>query len=237
MTTEHVRSVMKSVIGSGFDPAELQWFDISDVEPLGYINTEKLLTHRPPFEKSLILWAGPTKTHLNYEMMMLVVGQKPEEGIVIDLSKGTKGNSVTYPPIVYFLNDGKIQYRSEKEGVEVNPKVAELMLSVVAKWYDVLDTGCRSYTAKVKQTFTNKRKMALGKLPKFDWKTVVVQTASVQPTVTEFKRVSHASPRLHDRRGHMRRLPNGRTVWVNPCKVGDASKGVIFHDYQVKEQA
>lgn len=24
--------------------------------------------------------------------------------------------------------------------------------------------------------------------------------------------------------------------WVRPCKVGDASKGVVFKDYQVKEQ-
>ena len=52
----------------------------------------------------------------------------------------------------------------------------------------------------------------------------------------EHKGGTHASPRLHDRRGHSRRLPDGRIVWVRPCKVGDASRGVVFHDYQVKEQ-
>ena len=31
-------------------------------------------------------------------------------------------------------------------------------------------------------------------------------------------------------------MPDGRIVWVRPCKVGDASRGTVFHDYQVKEQ-
>ena len=45
---------------------------------------------------------------------------------------------------------------------------------------------------------------------------------------------THASPRFHVRRGHVRRLPDGRTTWVKQCTVGDASIGKIDKDYRVK---
>lgn len=45
---------------------------------------------------------------------------------------------------------------------------------------------------------------------------------------------SHASPRLHWRRGHVRRLPGGNLTWVTSCMVGDAAAGVIDKDYRVK---
>lgn len=45
---------------------------------------------------------------------------------------------------------------------------------------------------------------------------------------------SHASPRLHWRRGHIRTLPNGNRTQIKPCIVGDASRGSITHDYVVK---
>ena len=84
----------------------------------------------------------------------------------------------------------------------------------------------------VQQTFTNRRKIAQGKTPTYDWTTVVVEP--VKPR-KEDQGGTHASPRLHDRRGHLRRLKTGKNVWVKSCKVGDASKGAIFHDYAIKE--
>lgn len=44
---------------------------------------------------------------------------------------------------------------------------------------------------------------------------------------------SHASPRVHLRRGHIRRLES-KNVWVNACVVGDKSRGVVTKDYRVK---
>lgn len=43
---------------------------------------------------------------------------------------------------------------------------------------------------------------------------------------------THASPRVHLRRGHIRRLPDKR-VWVNACVVGDKSRGMVVKDYAV----
>ncbi len=116
MTTAHVRSIMKSVIASGFDPTEMQWFDISGADLSTGIKIDNLTTHRPPFEKSLVLWAGQTSSHERYEMMMLAAGDDPEEGIVLDLSKGQPGKYTTFPPMVYAIVDGQIKYGPVDEG-------------------------------------------------------------------------------------------------------------------------
>ena len=51
---------------------------------------------------------------------------------------------------------------------------------------------------------------------------------------TESKGGTHASPRLHTRRGHFRKLPNGGRTYVRSCKVGDSSHGLIDKDYKLK---
>lgn len=47
---------------------------------------------------------------------------------------------------------------------------------------------------------------------------------------------THASPRVHLRRGHIRRLPIG-PIWVNACVVGDKSRGMVTKDYAVVAMA
>ena len=231
MTTAFVRSIMKSVISAGFDPTEMQWFDISGADLSTGIKIDNLATHRPPFEKNLVLWAGKSGNHERYEMMMLASGGDPEEGIVLDLSKGQPGKYTTFPPMVYLIEDGQIKYGPVDDGDDLPRDVAEIMLATMSKWLESMDTGCESYRPEVKQTFTNRRKIAEGKLPTYDWRTVIIQPAKLR---SESHGGTHASPRMHDRRGHIRRLKSGKNVWVKPHKVGDASKGYVFHDYKIE---
>lgn len=44
---------------------------------------------------------------------------------------------------------------------------------------------------------------------------------------------SHASPRLHLRRGHPRRLASGSYCWVQPHVVGNKSLGMVHKDYSM----
>lgn len=231
MTTAHVRSIMRSVISAGFDPTEMQWFDISGADLSTGIKIDNLATHRPPFEKNLVLWAGKSGSHERYEMMMLASGGDPEEGIVLDLSKGQPGKYTTFPPMVYLIEDGQIKYGPVDECDDLPRDVAEIMLATMSKWLESMDTGCESYRPEVKQTFTNRRKIAEGKLPTYDWHTVIIQPAKQR---SEIQGGTHASPRMHDRRGHIRRLKSGKNVWVKAHKVGDASKGYVFHDYKIE---
>jgi hypothetical protein len=71
---------MKATISAGFDPTEMQWFDISGADLSTGIKIDNLTTHRPPFERSLVLWSGQTTNHERYEMMMLVSGRGDRAG-------------------------------------------------------------------------------------------------------------------------------------------------------------
>lgn len=44
----------------------------------------------------------------------------------------------------------------------------------------------------------------------------------------------HASPRLHVRRAHIRKLPTGALTFVRQCLVGDPEKGVVEKNYAVR---
>lgn len=80
--------------------------------------------------------------------------------------------------------------------------------------------------------FLNKKRAKSGKPPLFEYKILKVDTT---PTATRQSIPgggTHASPRVHLRRGHIRRLPV-KSVWVQPCVVGDKSRGVVMKDYAV----
>jgi len=73
------------------------------------------------------------------------------------------------------------------------------------------------------------------KLPLFEFKILTVDSGkeTSQRNSSSTSSGTHASPRIHLRRGHIRKLPN-KNVWVNACVVGDKNNGVIQKDYLVK---
>lgn len=79
--------------------------------------------------------------------------------------------------------------------------------------------------------FLNKKRIKNGKRPFFEWTTV-----EVKPRVaSEPQGGTHASPKPHMRRGHIRRLKSGKIVTiksmiVNKHKMPD--EGFVFHDYK-----
>jgi hypothetical protein len=78
----------------------------------------------------------------------------------------------------------------------------------------------------------NKARIAKGKQPFFSYK--VLSIAADRPADTSSDGTgTHASPRLHLRRGHLRRLP-GKTVWVRAAVIGSGSAaGVVSKDYRL----
>lgn len=69
-----------------------------------------------------------------------------------------------------------------------------------------------------------------GKAQLFDWNTV---TIAPRPDKCEYQGGTHASPRMHDRRGHWRKYQGGKVGWVKNCKVGSATQGMVFKDYRI----
>jgi hypothetical protein len=80
----------------------------------------------------------------------------------------------------------------------------------------------------------NAKRLKKGKPPFYSYKvlTIAQNDGSSSRGITGNGR----SPRVHLRRGHIRRLAD-RTVWVNSAVVGDKSKGLVNKDYAVSEMA
>jgi len=233
--TPFIRSTMRWMVESGIDPTEMQWFDISGTLDQSTIDQNWLHEYRPPFEKCMVVWQGRSANHEVYEFLMTVVGTDPEEGIVLSVYKGAHGRMPQKMPLlVYVLDEGLIRYGPVEEGDSIPEKDAQMVLAMVGNWYRLLSQRCESYKPVVRDTFTNRRKIAQGKVPSYDWTTVYIEPSKPR---SESKGGTHASPRQHDRRGHLRRLRSGKNVWVKPCKVGDPSKGVVWHDYAIREAA
>ena len=77
----------------------------------------------------------------------------------------------------------------------------------------------------------NRKRKVNGKQPFFSYK--VLQLSDERHRVGEPAGGHHVSPRMHLRRGHLRRLEK-KTVWVRPAMVNAAStRGVVAKDYQI----
>jgi hypothetical protein len=229
MTTPLIRSTMQLVD----DPTEMHWFDMTGAFPSrATVEQNPLHISRPPFDKCMVVYSGLASSGKPVEMFMLTAGDDPEEGIVLNVWRTSPGQKpVRLPSFVYVVDGGFVRYGPVDENETVKEADAQTVLGFVSAWYSALSKTCTGYVPFVKPTFTNQRKIAQGKIPAYDWHTVVVKPAQAK---AEPQGGTHAPPRLHDRRGHLRRLRSGKNVWVRPCKVGDPSIGAVFKDYEVQ---
>lgn len=73
-----------------------------------------------------------------------------------------------------------------------------------------------------------------GKQPLFSYWTLELDLS--RPESSERLGGTHASPRLHLRRGHPRQYAAGKWTWVQPCVVGNKAAGMIHKDYALVTQ-
>lgn len=90
-------------------------------------------------------------------------------------------------------------------------------------------------TAKIEAPVAlNKKRMATGKQPFFSYH--VLQLSGTSHSADGVRHNgTHASPRMHLRRGHLRRLAD-KTVWISASVVNaNSPRGVVVKDYQINE--
>lgn len=135
-------------------------------------------------------------------------------------------------PFAYLLTDEGIRYYRKDRAIEqedVRP-VFRMVCAVLIKLAERSQTAFKPIPT---DSFINRKRASKGKSPiSFDWHTVEIGPKQIKNAP---QGGTHASPRLHDRRGHWRNCRTGKQVWVKACKVGDASKGVVFKDYRLTE--
>jgi len=207
---------------TGAAVSRCMWFDVGMVSQYD----GPLIPLRLPFDQCAVVCLDPA-----YGKHLFVFLRADDETVL--------GSHWTLAPMDWHRSDlfaitihnKSITYR-QVEGLAM-PQESEThtVMGVLQSWLSRLQThACDAYEPLPKQTFLNRIKAAEGKQPSYSWRTVVVTPmAHLQAACGG----THATPRLHERRGHWRNLANGRVVWVRDCLVGDPDKGVVEKDYLV----
>jgi hypothetical protein len=80
----------------------------------------------------------------------------------------------------------------------------------------------------------NARRVKAGKSPIWETRVLVINPHRAQGQAGASQGV-RTGPREHLRRGHIRRLEDGRRIWVQSCLVGSAERGRIDKSYWVRD--
>lgn len=96
--------------------------------------------------------------------------------------------------------------------------------------------SCKNVYTQALEPFNHKKKndklVKAGKLPLYETKILVVDSSVKIVDKTDLGG-THASPRQHLRRGHIRRYAT-YSIWINNMVIGKASNGKIDKSYAVK---
>jgi len=108
---------------------------------------------------------------------------------------------------------------------------AEKSILVMCELLEAL--SCTNVESSIHQPASpkNAQRIKSHKLPIYETKVLTIKASKSQSSSTGING-THASPRQHLRRGHIRRLETGN-IWVNSCVVGSKENGVIDKQYKV----
>lgn len=210
------------------EPHKGAWFDVGDLNTFEFDLDPELITHLP-FDNINIAGRGT-----NGPFVIFAASSGKDQ--IVAAGFALTPQFVRLPALICRLtpegNLGVYRRDNTTGSREENLKIVGVIQLLVSR----LDTSdMTAYKPEVRQTFTNQRKLAKGKAPSFEWRTVTVKARN--PKQESVVTGTHASPRAHERRGHWR-VVKDRRVWVKPCRVGDFKKnGLVLHDYKVHHEA
>jgi len=178
-----------------------------------------------PFPNTALVCAYDKKKLLlfvqNQEKVTGVVGLQWENKKIADI-----------PTFFYLVDDEGVKVR-HKDGTpfDYRTSYATGVLAFIAAFLQSLEKTPVTGHKPIKRP-NHEKKVRQGKIPSYDWTTVVIEPSKPKG---DSQGGTHASPRWHERRGHWRVMKKtGRKVWVKNCEVGNKARGAVFHDYEVK---
>jgi hypothetical protein len=227
--------------------ADMVWFDIQETwgkmrELYTHDRSMAALQNPLPFNKCAIVGIDDKG---NKFMLMAINARRPdskeEDTFALAISGLIKKEGMlrVLPP--FFCdphndrNTSGLTIHFEDTEHEKDPRalgVAKSSLVGISFWLELLNTEKVNAHTPVLKSNTLKR-IRQGKKPMFDWHTVLIEPPKPK---AEAQGGTHASPRLHDVRGHWVNR-NGKRYWRKAHQRGDASLGVVFHDYKLKGEA
>lgn len=205
-------------------------FDCGVVDDIPVGKGREFCESRAPFPNTLLQFETPSNPSVSHLLVLWTERQDGSVVLVVAQRERNKKFSTPLPTVVTIGDDGVFNYK--RFGFDANAeKVISRAHAYALNLFYVL--GCSNVEATNNSALTalNKKRARAGKYPVLEYKTLVLkvngQASNGQP-----QGGSHASPRVHLRRGHVRHLDSGRRVWVQACVVG-STHGMVLKDYRV----
>lgn len=134
----------------------------------------------------------------------------------------------------FFCDAELIAQMGQQEAIRSHSIESGLMANALFHFLNVMN--CNNVKTKLHnppKELLKKRKLA-GKTPLFSYHTLHIgeDTETLDGSVPNGYS-DRNSPRIHYRRGHVRRLQSGQKTWVSQCIVGKANTGEIGKEYHV----
>lgn len=134
-------------------------------------------------------------------------------------------------------NQGKsFVLHHDKHDNPLKPEVVQMHIYLVRVFLSAINCTNVEREQHLPAEKLQKARKKKGKLPLFSYWTLHVDLdrsmGGGQPTGG-----THASPRLHLRRGHPRQYAPGKYCWVRACAVGSGKNGMVHKEYTVKHHS
>lgn len=221
--------------------ADYKWFDIADIDH-GVVHQHsenmEVIKNPLPFEKCAI--AG---IDLDGQTFAVLVSQEDSMYLIHGANTMAEHDNLRVQidpvfrinPMEESTDDGISIFYEDKRFAD-NPianQVSTISIVIIATFLRNL------HNQRVNTVYTpipsknHAKRIRQRKPPLFSWHTVVIEPPK-EPSSNQGG--THASPRLHDVRGHWVNR-NGKRFWRKAHQRGDASLGVVFHDYKFKGEA
>ena len=222
--------LVKEMVGYTPEAETFMWFDIGKL----------------PTEEMRFLVDGETLTHIPFHKVIVCCIDSDGDKCMLTLIGGNgsvaAAGFVLSPTSYEMVN--AFAYMDTPEGLRLLPATESdappsreqcySVLCTIKHFLDLLgQKAVDVYQPSSKRSLINDKRKAKGKLPLlYDWHTIVIEPPKPQ---SESRGGTHASPRRHQARGHWRTYKSGKRGWVKECWRGNASKGTVFKDYEVKD--
>jgi len=223
--TPLIKEMVKMVLDADLDPTQMQWFDMSEsLKEWVEFSQRKYLLHPAPYKNMML--CGRLKQQGTF---MLSVLTEQKTAIVTGWILRPTG----YDQLGSFLiSEHNGEPKTGEVDGPINPQNQSTMCAILAMFYASLDMRVQAYVPTPHKANVSRAKRGLK--PLYEWHTIVIEPSQVKQKP---QGGTHASPRRHQARGHWRTYQSGKRGWVRECFRGDANKGAVFKDYQIKENA
>ena len=122
----------------------------------------------------------------------------------------------------------------DAEKIEAQPIMHVMALAVLELCEALSCSNVDSEVVELVDQRKNAKRIKQGKLPMYETRRLVIKAPITRGAASQAQGDSdRQGPREHLRRGHIRRLQDGRRIWVQSCVVGSRENGVIHKSYAV----